>query len=470
MLSFSRIVAILGAGLMFAGPSWAEDADPQDAGQELRMEEVLDQVESSRGQRPAPIRARNGGPLQISGMQVAGNSPVTSGTAFNPAISVILDTVFSRQFSGEGIDPAGFGGDHGHAHSHDHAHGEGGGHSHGIEEGFQVREVELVFSGSVDPNFDLLIQAVIFDGGVELEEGFVTTTSLPAGLQVKGGKFRSDIGYINRQHTHDWDFTDQPLVINSLFGGEGLTELGAQLSWVAPTQTYTRLGVEVLAGDNPGVSTQAEDGEALGLETNSEPRLFTAFAKFGPDLGYDHALLAGLSGGFSDVWQSVEEGTDEALDGSVWFVGADAVYKYDSGEPFGQGDWVLQGEYFYRERDLDFIENGNIARSGKFRQDGFYAQTLYGFMPRWNAGLRYEAVGLTNETFFDGLNEEAGTTSRYAGQISFLPTEFSRLRFQLSHTDPGDAPHGDHIDRHDSFWRADLQFTFSLGVHGAHDF
>lgn len=466
-MSFTRVIAILGAGWAFAGSAWAEEASPQGAEQDLRMDQVLAQVET-QGQRSAPVRVRNAGPLQISGMQMGGDSPVTSGTAFNPAISIILDAVFSRQFSGEAVEPAGFGGEH--SHGHDHDHGGGGGHGHGIAEGFQLREVELVFSGSVDPYFDMLIQAVIFDGGIELEEGYIATTSLPAGLQVKGGKFLSDIGYINRQHTHEWDFTDQPLVIESMFGDEGLSELGAQLSWVAPTASYTRLGVEVLAGNNPGVSTQDGDAEALGLSTRSEPRLFTAFAKFGPDLGFDHALLAGLSAGYSDVWQSVEVGHSEALDGSVWFVGADAVYKYDAGRQYGHGDWVLQGEYFYRERDLDFIDNGNVARSGKFRQDGLYAQLRYGFLPRWNAGLRFDAVGMTNDTFFDGLREQAGTTYRYSGQVSFLPTEFSRLRLQLSRGSPGDAPHGDHIDRHDSFWRADLQFTFSLGVHGAHDF
>lgn len=436
------------AALLFAAPGWAEEtadtatrAEPADGGQGLGTQT----------------------------RQTNGDAQTSAGAAFNPAISVILDTVYSQVFSGEAEDPPGFGG----GHDDDHGHEEGHGHSHGIEDGFQIREVEVVLSGSVDPYFDLVAQLGFSEDGVELEEGYFQTTSLPGGLQIKGGKFLSDVGYINRQHTHNWDFTDQPLVMESLFGDEGLNEVGLQLSWLPATRMYSRFGVELLEGDNEVIANASEEADEFGLEEASSPRLITAFAKFGPDLGHDHALLGGISGGYSEVWQEVDEEHDEALDGDAWFVGLDFVYKYDAGRTLGHGNWTVQGEYFYRERDVDFREDGVREGSGKFKQDGLYLQTVYGFRPRWNTGLRFDAVGLSNDAFDheDEAFTDFGTTYRYSAQVSYLPTEFSRLRFQLGQTDLSDgAHHDDHGGHHDDPWRADLQFTYALGAHGAHAF
>ena len=493
LMTASGLVAVL----LLAAPAWASG----DAETGPSMDEVLAQTDAeSAAAADAGVQAELTDGRQatsVQALQIDGDTPITSGTAFNPAISIILDTVYSQNFGGEAGDPPGFGGGHSHGHGH-------GGHGHGIEDGFQIREVEAVFSGSVDPYFDLMVQLAFFEDGVELEEGYFTTTSLPGGLQVKGGKFLSDVGYINRQHTHDWDFTDRPLVNEVMFGDEGLSEIGAQLSWTPATRSYSRFGVEILEGENPGVAQYVGEGRSeivtfdddanrqrgrvdYGLEDTSSPRLVTAFAKFGPDLGYDHALLWGISGGYADVWQQVEthsSGRTEVWDGDAWFAGLDFTYKYHAGRSLGHGNWTVQGEYFYREIDVDY-ENRDMdgftgedtfdlrgSSSGKFKQDGLYLQTVYGFRPRWNAGLRFDAVGLTNEAFDDDTDDggfaDFGTTYRYSAQVSYLPTEFSRLRFQLSQTDFSDGVHGH--DDHDDAWRADLQFTYALGVHGAHDF
>ena len=38
-----------------------------------------------------------------------------------------------------------------------------------------------------------------------------------------------------------------------------------------------------------------------------------------------------------------------------------------------------------------------LCRAPQFTEDGFYLQGLYGIAPRWQVGLRYDKVGLTNE-------------------------------------------------------------------------
>ncbi|HXU44112.1 MAG TPA: ABC transporter C-terminal domain-containing protein, partial [Thermoanaerobaculia bacterium] len=87
-----------------------------------------------------------------------------------------------------------------------------GGHDP-IQRGFTVQNVEAVFDGAVDPYFrgqaNVVLQ--IDDKGqstVELEEAYATTTSLPAGLQLKAGQFFTEFGRLNPTHPHTWDFVD----------------------------------------------------------------------------------------------------------------------------------------------------------------------------------------------------------------------------------------------------------------------
>jgi hypothetical protein len=387
----------------------------------------------------------------------------TAGTQFNPSISVILDGVYFNS-SRDIESPAGFGG---HSHEDDHDH------DHGIEEGFNLRETEITVSASIDNYLDGVVTlAIEGDAGIQIEEAYLLTRSLPSGLQIKAGRFLSDIGYINRQHPHDWQFVDRPLVSELLFGEHGLQDTGVQLSWMPSSGFYSRYGVEILQGEE-GIATQDVHET---LEEKHGPRLYTAFAKFSPDLGHNHAMMFGLSAGMSTSFRVEEEHDDEIelWDGKGWFAGLDAVYKYSSGKPFGHGNWVIQGEYFFREIEADFTEIDDLGDIDKFffsrsRQDGFYLQGIYGFAPRWNAGLRVDGVGLKNKSLeVEGNNFASfGDSWRYTAQISFAPTEFSRLRLQVSQLD---YAHGDEDDHHHSPWTVMLQYNVSLGAHGAHQF
>lgn len=436
---------------------------------------------------PVPIGLR---PAQAS------DRLLSLGTEFNPAISLILDLVYVHMTedldSPPGFDMAG----------HDHGHGHGHGHSHGLEDGFNFRGVELTLSGTVDPYFDAEATLHFTDHDVEVEEAFFVTRMLPSGLQIKGGKFLSDVGYINKQHMHDWLFVDQPWMREYFFGSEGLNELGVQLSWLPPTQTYMRFGVEVLEGESEGVANQIGEGrheivtltpDAAGapsrnrwradtdLREKTGPRLFTGFAKVAPDLGQNHAAQFGFFGGYSRVHQASEahsSGRLETWDGDGWFAGGDFVYKYDGQGAMGHRNFILQGEYIYRELDLayksrEFAGFSNFvttdANNQRWQQDGLYVQAVYGFAPRWNAGARVDVLGIQNDGFEGrGRRTDFGASYRYTGQVSYSPTEFSRIRLQASYMDLAHDDHG-HDDHHDG-WQLALQFNMSLGAHGAHSF
>jgi hypothetical protein len=386
--------------------------------------------------------------------------------SMNPEISAIVDTFYHADDAEGGIESIfermdGFG--HGHNHGHDHEHGK-------IEDGFNMRHLELAFTGDVDPYFQATAIAAISEHGAEMEEAYAETLALPAGLKVKAGKFFSDFGRINSQHSHEWDFVDKPLIYRQLFGTHNLNEKGAQLSWLAPTPFYLKGGVEAFQGDNH-LLFDHHGGDHLPDEDG--PRALVEWLKFGPNLSGAHGMELGLSHGHG-IHQEVHDANldgmdDHWLDGRSQFWGTDAVYKYDANKPYGQGDVTLQAEYLWREKDLEVEDHllmpGFIGRDRVDTQDGCYLQGTYGFAPRWRAGLRWDRVGLTNESEFPtGLKEDFDESDRLSAMVDFWPSHFSLLRLQVSR--------GDYVVGGDTedVWEVFLQLMISLGSHGAHEF
>ncbi len=433
-----------------------------------------------------------------------GSNPQRSAADFNPRLSVILNgNYYQDDIDGRGASIVGeafMPGRQFHVHgaeadtAHDHA---------GTQNGFNFSEAEIAFSATVDPYFDAAAYLSIDgNGGVDLEEGYFQTRLLPYGLKVKGGKFLSDFGYINRQHPHQWDFVDQNLPYLNLLGEHGLQDTGLQLTWLPELPVYALFGIEALQGDQEvfGARLGEAEQEELRLEaTQDGPRLWTAFAKLSPELPEGHALQLGVSYAHNTQYQleeilelalSGEEPLAEeaphpdllrtGLEGDATLWGIDLVYRYAGGGAHGQGDFKFQAEYLRSIADAEIrsatlldgasgAELGDlpelIGASRTFTTDGLYAQALYGFAPKWTAGLRYDVLGLTNSVSGGGGGEGFGASDRWTLDLTWDLSEFSRLRAQYARNDilvaPGERAH------FDAFY---LQFIMSLGAHGAHGF
>jgi len=336
------------------------------------------------------------------------------------------------------------------------------GESEGPENGFNLREVELGLSAEVDPYFRAWATVSVNEDSAGFEEAVMQTTSLPYGLTLSGGKIKSGVGRLNRQHSHVWDFLDAPLVYRAMFGEEGLSGDGVQLTWLAPTPFYLLFGTEVFNGDN---EQSFNVSDADGMPSHDAPRLYTAFMKTGPDLGPNHALQFGLSGlsGRHQVWDEENEG---GADGESRILGADFVYKYSAMRSHGEGDILVQGEYFYRDQDLDHtVAAWEGLPAWTAQQDGYYVQGLYGFLPRWRTGLRWDQVGLINDvTSPEEGDLSCGASYRLTSVLDWKLSEFSLLRLQAGRgwyaTDDG---------REDA-WECALEWQVTFGKHPAHDF
>ena len=177
-------------------------------------------------------------------------SQVTASGSFNPAISVIPDINFytdDRQGRGFALTRLadGF-----------RVPGDEPSITFEPDRGFNLREAELAFSGSVDPYFYVWATAIANRDGLTVEEAYVQTTRFIPGFQLRVGRFLSGFGYIARQHPHQWDFFDQALPYEALLGGV-LADTGLQLTWLPPLPVYVQFGVETLQGDHPRFAHQA---------------------------------------------------------------------------------------------------------------------------------------------------------------------------------------------------------------------
>ena len=486
-------LSLLAGALALAGISTLAQANPEIEALRAEIAQMKQQYETRLKELEARLKAAE---AQASAAPAASDTDrlgaVSAGSAFNPQISVILDGVYYRDNKkGEGPDL------YEHLDGINHSHGQG--HGHGIERGFNLRRTELVFSTTVDPWFDAnLMLTVDSHGGVELEQAYFDTRSLPAGLKLRGGKFFSGIGYLNEKHPHQWDFVDQNLPYRTLLGEHGLVDTGLQLTWRPKTGSlYTLLGVEALQGNEQvfataGVATPSARADGLPLAGTAAgelagkkagPRLWTAFAKFAPNLGDNHALQLGAWGGWANQHQEVHDHTLDnpgvacgspggrcvhALEGKSRLWGLDAVYKFDAPGAYGAGDFTLNAEYLREVKDLSlaFHEIGTrVGQPRKFTQDGFYVQGVYGFAPRWQVGLRYDVTGLTNKVEGgSGVLREWNDSDRWSLALTHHFSEYARLRLQASRAN---LSVDGNRERLNEIW---LQYQHSLGSHGAHKF
>lgn len=431
---------------------------------------------------PSPTTTGPRGPADPSGLTTLGllgdTGQVSSGSAYNPAISVILDGVYYGDDRSGGVgaiheEANGFGAGHSHDSEDEHSHGGT------PDRGFSLREAEVAFSGAVDPYFDLWAIVAVADGEIEIEEGYLQTRKLLPGLQLRAGRFLSGFGYVNKQHPHQWDFLDAALPYEMLLGGS-LRDTGIQLTWLPSLPLYTQLGIEALQGQNERFSSLLGEEASPFFDEKPGPRLFVGWLKLSPDLGYNHAVQVGSSYSYSRRHQELlahehpdDDGEDEAehlheaFQGITHVLGFDFVWRYDSPRPYGAGDITVQAEYLRRVKSLDLVGVGSEPAGGETResvQDGFYAQAGYGLAPRFSLGLRYDAVGLTNRNEQEGERESLGSSWRASASLTLNPTEFSRLRLQYAHGDFSVA------GAREKYQQLSVQFQMSLGVHGAHRF
>ena len=339
------------------------------------------------------------------------------------------------------------------------------------QRGFSIRNAELALDGAVDPYFKAFANIVFMtdfeeETQLELEEAYALSSCLPYGLQAKAGRFYAEFGRQNTQHPHAWSFVDQPLVLNRMFGEDGLRQNGARLSWLAPTPNFTELTIGMFNGQGADACSFRYTGEAdtngvnrvYGHATTASnldglgdflfvPRLASAF-----DLTDSQTLVLGASAALGP--------NDTGKDTYTMIYGVDAYWKWkpanaEAGWPFV----TWQTEALARNFEAGADETAGLP-SETLRDWGLYSQVQWGFIRCWTAGLRGEYV-TGNTSASTEANAERATTTRVSPNVTWYPTEFSKIRLQYNHD------WREYAQDADAVW---LQLEFMLGAHAAHKF
>jgi hypothetical protein len=301
----------------------------------------------------------------------------------------------------------------------------------------EMHESEASFQAIVDPYARADFFISFGEEGVELEEGFLTLTTLPGGLLTKVGKMRAAFGKVNTLHNHVLPWTDRPLVTQNLVGGEdGIADAGISVARLVPNPwSFLEATGQVFRGD-------------------SGPEDEPLFRSHKPgDLSY-----VGHLRGYHDITES----TNVDLGASYARGHNDAGTKKTIGlfttDLFGV-DATLRWRPLQRSIYHSFVGRTEWIRSRrdqpKAREtaDGFYVSGDYQFARRWFAGARFDRSGHAA----DGSLRDTGGSFL----LTFWPSEFSQVRGQYRRTNYAEGATANEFL---------FQFQFSIGAHGAHPF
>jgi hypothetical protein len=293
----------------------------------------------------------------------------------------------------------------------------------------EMHESEVGFQAIVDPYARADFFLSFGEEGVNVEEGYITFTSLPAGFVAKVGKMRSAFGKVNTFHNHVLPWTDRPLVTNSLVGGEdGIDDAGISITHIlpAPKEIFLEGTAQVFRGDSDGVFKSSERTDASVVGHLRAYKDLTESTNI--DLGASYAR------GHNDL-------------GSVFLTdlyGVDATLHWTPLRRTIYHSFVGRAEFIWSHRDQLPMQQ---------RAFGFYTSGDYRLSRRWTVGGRFDRSGRARTANL--------TDQGFSAVLTYWPSEFSQIRGQYRFTHYAEQQDANELL---------FQFQFSLGAHGAHPF
>lgn len=293
----------------------------------------------------------------------------------------------------------------------------------------ELHESEVGLQAIVDPYARADFFFSFGETGVNVEEGYITFTSLPAGFVAKVGKMRSAFGKVNTLHNHVLPWTDRPLVTDSLVGGEdGIDDAGISVTRIlpAPKGIFLEGTAQVFRGDSGDVFKTSQRSDASVVGHLRAYRDLTESSNI--DVGFSYA-----------------RGHNEL--GSAFLTnlyGIDATFHWTPLRRTIYHNFVGRTEFVWSRRD---------QLSTQQRAFGFYTSGDYRLSRRWTVGGRFDRSGRAREANL--------TDDGFSGVLTYWPSEFSQIRGQYRFTRYAEGMNANELL---------FQFQFSLGAHGAHPF
>lgn len=293
----------------------------------------------------------------------------------------------------------------------------------------QMHESEVGLQAILDPYARGDFFLSFGEEGVNLEEGYITFTALPASFVARVGKMRSAFGKVNTLHNHVLPWVDRPLVTNNLVGGEdGIDDAGISVQRIlpAPKGIFLEATGQLFRGDSADVfkaSTKSDVSAVAHLRGYKDISESTNL-----DLGVSYAR------GHNDL------GTGFLTQ----LYGIDATLRWKPLRRAIYHSFIGRSEFIWSQRQQLPSEQ---------RAFGFYTSADYQLGRRWFLGGRYDYSDRSRQA---SLTDKGGSVV-----LTYWPSEFSQIRGQYRFTH-----YAGNMDAHELL----MQVQFSLGAHGAHPF
>ncbi len=284
-----------------------------------------------------------------------------------------------------------------------------------------AREFEVGLQSALDPYSSTKIFLTFENEAVGVEEGYIYWTGLPGRLRVDVGKFREQLGDLNRWHLHALPETEYPLVYQRFLAPEGLTGIGLSL--------YTALPVS-LAGGTHEVWLQGTTAESDPLYAGGrQPTLLFRLQNFWQlsRTTYAQVGVTGTGGNNDDV------GLRSRL------AGLDFRLTYRPPETGTRREITLRAEgYRLHARELGTTTN----------RYGTFVDLNAKLTRRWVLGGRYDWV--------EAPRGPDDTEWRLTPSVTWWQSEFVYLRLEGEHR---------HTDLDGSHDMLSLQAVWAMGPH-----
>ncbi|MGD0342651.1 MAG: hypothetical protein ABSA76_13190 [Bacteroidales bacterium] len=295
-----------------------------------------------------------------------------------------------------------------------------------------INEAELSLQSVVDPyaraDFFFTVNRDPLTGkfSEDLEEGYITTLSLPFHLQLKAGKFKSTMGRINPVHSHALPFISLPAAYENYFG-EGINDEGVSLSWLVPNSLfYQELVVQVTDGPIDSPSFSRSVGNTY-LELAHLKNFFDLSANSTLELGFSGITGANL------------------YDYRTNIAAMDLTYKWKPVQFNTYKSFTWQSEAYF--------SNANISKDQAVNSFSMYSFINFQFSKRLFFTGMYS---FSNKPYSASTRENS-----YSTTIGWYATEFQKLEIEGKTT-------SSKIEKEQN--QILIRWIFVIGTHGAHQY
>lgn len=334
---------------------------------------------------------------------------------------------------------------------------------------FENPSMELFVDGYLNPYARATADIAYEELEFNVEELYAQILrGLPLDIQLKAGKYLIGFGKINTIHPHAWSFLERPLFHRIYFGEEGFNDVGFNLSFVLPTETfYSALELGIYKGDAIAKTTAADpENPDSFTELRGKSPIFVGRLNSFFQLGDFSDIEIGLSGSYGI--HTFDYLTSEERNSLYYtYAGLDFKYKY---RPNSYTSLVIQGEALLNNRDAVRSADGETFFNDKINSFGAFIYFDYQFAKQFSIGAKYDfTYGIVGDT--PGIaslsNDDQNKSQGVSGWFGYYPVE-ETLAIRLG-VDNLFFNYADNTSR-DSETTIKLQMIFSLGQHKAHPF